>query len=113
MYAAVPRITPSIVGVFAGLVSVGSWLTLEPLVVPAAIKLDVRRLQVPVDHPRLVGRLEPRRDLDRHRDRLIARHRPAIEPLRERLSLDILKDQKPLPVDLLDAVDPRDVGVIQ
>ena len=45
--------------------------------------------------------------------RLIHRDRPLRDPVGERRSLDQLQHERPRPVALLDAVDLRDVGVVE
>jgi hypothetical protein len=60
-----------------------------------------------------VRRLDARGDLHRQLDRLVDRQRPAVEPVGERLALDILEHEVPRPVLLLDAVDPGEVRMVQ
>ena len=48
--------------------------------------LDVRRLEIAMDDAALVRRFERLRDLLEDRQRLARRHRPAVDPLRQRLA---------------------------
>ena len=61
----------------------------------------------------LVRRLQRLRDLARDRERLVQRHRPARDPLRQRLALDELEHQRTDAARLLDAVDVRDAVVVE
>ncbi len=74
-------------------------------------ELDVGRFQVAMDDALLVRGLECVGHLLRDGDRLVKRHRPARQALREVLSLDELHHQRERRLD--DAVDLRDVRVVQ
>jgi hypothetical protein len=79
----------------------------------AVCELDVRRFQVAVDDAALVGHGEGVGNLLRDADRLVNLERPVLEFLLERLALDQLHHDAGRPVDLLEAVDLRDVRMVQ
>ena len=75
--------------------------------------LDVGGLEVAVDDALLVRRLERRGDLERDGERLVGRDRAAREPLREVLALDQLHHKRMSFADVLEAVERRDVRVVE
>ena len=75
--------------------------------------VDVRGLEVAVEDALGVRGLERVRDLEREADRLVDRDGSARDALLERLAGDELEDEEAQGVDLLEAVDRRDVRVIQ
>jgi hypothetical protein len=66
-----------------------------------------------VDDPALVRVLDPFDDLPGDRERLVDRHRAALQPLLEGVAVDELHDEEPDADDLVVAVDGRDVGVVE
>ena len=76
-------------------------------------ELDVRGLQVAVDDPLLVRRLEGLGDLAGDGEGLVERERAALQPLGEVFALDELHDEGADAARLLEAVDRGDVGVLQ
>ena len=80
---------------------------------PVLTHLYVGGLQVPMDHPRLVRRLQCLGDLLRNGERLIERDRPLSDPVSQSRPLDQLQDERPRPLGFLDAVDGGDVGVVE
>ena len=74
---------------------------------------DVGGLQVTVDDPLLVRRLQRLRDLLRDRQRVVEGDLSARDPLRQVLALDQLHDQGTDAARFLQAVNVGDVGVIQ
>ena len=74
---------------------------------------DVLRLHVAVDHVGEVRGLEPAADLDRVGGRLVERQPAvAVDPLLERLAVDVLEDDVGVAVLVVAGVDDRDhVGV--
>ena len=72
---------------------------------PGLGKHDVRRLEVPVEDPSLVGRLEPFRHLPQQRERFLHRNRSLRYPLSESLTRDQLHHQKLLAVRLFELDD--------
>ena len=74
---------------------------------------DVGRLQVAVDDPAFVRRLERFRDLNADGDRLVQRDRPARDPIRQVLPADQFHRQEVDRFHTVQAMDHRDVGVIQ
>ena len=56
--------------------------------------LHVRRLEIAVNDPLLVGRFERLGDLPRHWQRLVERHRAPREPLRQVLAIHELHRQR-------------------
>ena len=76
-------------------------------------QLDVRGLQIAVDDALFVCRLERVGNLPCDRERLVERNRAAGDSLREVLALDQLHDQRRGVTRLLEAVDLRDVRVVQ
>ena len=111
--------------VMAGVVSVGDWDTFgdEPAVgsiafaspksstftVPSARHLDVRGLEIAMDDPLLVRRLERFGDLFRDQERLINRDRSTRDPLREVLALNQFHHERADSVTMFKAVDVGDV----
>jgi hypothetical protein len=75
--------------------------------------LDVGRLQVAMDDPLLVRRLECFRNLPRDWQRLVNGNRPVRDSFGERRSFDQLHDQRADTVRLFQAIDLRDVRVIE
>ena len=63
--------------------------------------------------PLLVRRLERPGDLTGDLEALVDRHRPAGDPLGERVALDELEHERLDPSRLLEAVDRGDVGVVE
>ena len=80
---------------------------------PSGANLDVRGLQIAMDDPLLVRRLERLGDLLRDRQRLVERNRAPRDPLREILALDEFHDERLHAVGVLQAVDRRDVRMVQ
>jgi hypothetical protein len=76
-------------------------------------QLDVGRLQIAVHDALLVRRLHPLGYLAGEGDRFVHRYGAAADPLGQRRSLDELQHQRPDAVRLDDAVDRRDVRVVQ
>ena len=66
-----------------------------------------------MDHPGVVRRLDTGGDLGRKIERLVHADRAAVDPVGERLALDVIEDEVLGAVLLLDAVDARDVGMVQ
>jgi hypothetical protein len=83
------------------------------LTVPAGVTLDVGRFQIAMDDPLLVGGIERIRDLPRQGERLCERHRATREPVGQRLAVHQLHDERADVGAVLDAIDRRDVGVIE
>ena len=133
MYAAVPRMIPAAVPVWA---RVGDCDRSAEDVAPALAAprlrqaevehldlavwrdLHVGRLQVAVDDALLVRVLEGLGDLLGDSDRLVDRNRPALQSLREVLALDQLHDQDVRLRSVrerhaLEAVEVGDVGVVE
>ena len=76
---------------------------------------DVRRFQVAVDNPALVGRIERVGELARDRNRLSGGHAvtPIADAVGQRLALDQLEDEPGDAVGLFESVNRRDVRVIE
>ena len=74
---------------------------------------DVRGLQVTMDDASFVRGLESVGDLVSDRDGLTERHRPLRDAIGERLSLDELENEGVNVCRILDAVDRRDVRVVE
>ena len=129
MYPAVPRITPATVPLDA---SVGdsegfsgqrrhSALArprfceseVEDLRGPGGGHLHVGGLQIAVNDAPLVRRLQGLGNLPGDVEGLLHRKRTATEPLGEILALDEFEDQKRGAVHLLEAVDARDMRVVE
>jgi len=73
--------------------------------------LHIARLEVAVDDPALVRRLDRQRDLAAEIECPLERQRPARDALGQRLALNVLERQEPMPALILfDPVDSRDVG---
>ena len=70
--------------------------------------LGVRR-----DDTLLMRRLEGFSDLLGNRQRLVYGNRPLRDPIRQRRPLNQLQDERPRPLGFLDAVDLRDVGMVE
>jgi hypothetical protein len=80
---------------------------------PVERQTDVGRLEVAVDHARVVRRLEPLGDLASDRERLRDRERAAPQPVLERLAGHELEREEVEPIRVIDAVDLRDAGVVE
>ena len=80
---------------------------------PSAPHFDVRGLQISMDDALLVRRLERLGDLLRDRQRVVERNRAARDPLRQIVTLDEFHDEGAHPAGFFEAVDVRDVRVIQ
>ncbi len=76
-------------------------------------QLDVRWLQVPVDDPLLVSGFEGLGDLLRDRQCLVDWNRALCDSVGERRPLDQFHDERRHAVALLEAVDVRDVRMVQ
>ena len=129
MYAAVPRITPRIV--IAGEVIVGEFarfadadlaLTRSDRFRQAEVQhldraigsqLDVRGLEIAMDDPLLVCRFERFGNLLRDGQRLVERDRAARDALRQVVALDQLHHDRAHTAAFFEAVDVRDVRVIE
>ena len=85
----------------------------EDLDLPVGRELDVGGLEVAVDDPLLVRRLERLGDLPRDGEGLVERQRAALQPFGEVFALDELHDEGADAARLLEAVDRGDVGVLQ
>ena len=86
---------------------------IEHLDGPVLAHLDIRGLQIPVDHPRLMRRFEGLGDLLRYWQRLVQGDRPLRDPVGEGRAFDQLQHQCPRPLGFLDAVDGGDVRVVE
>ena len=75
--------------------------------------LDICGLQIAVNDAALVGGIEGIGDLTRDVHRLFHRHGASRQPIRECVALDELHDQRVRRGRFLEAVDVRDVRVIQ
>ena len=75
--------------------------------------LDVRRLEVAVHDALRVRGFERLRNLSRDRQRLVWRDRPGRDPIGEGWPLDHLEHERRYMIGRLEAVDRRDVGMIQ
>ena len=75
--------------------------------------LDVGWLQVPMDDPLLVRRFERLGDLRRHRQRLVDRNGPPRDPIGERRAFDQLHHQRVQAAGIFEAMDLRDVRMIE
>jgi hypothetical protein len=73
----------------------------------------VARLQIAVHDAVLVGRFESLGNLARDGQRLIERHRPARDPLRQVVAFDQLHHQRLPAVRFFQAVNDGDVGMVQ
>ena len=78
-----------------------------------ALQHDVRRLQIAMDDPFLVRRLERLGDLPRNRERLGDRQRPAREAIGKGRALDQFEDQRRHAIDFFESVDRADVRMIE
>ena len=74
---------------------------------------DVRRFQITMNDPAFVRGFQRLRDLPRNRQRLIDRTRSARDPLREVFALDQLHDQCERVARPFEAVNLRDVRMIE
>src|SRR5262245_47034069 len=75
--------------------------------------LDVRWLQIAVNDPLLMGGFERIGNLTCHGHRVVNWQRPGLQSLGERLALDKFEDQKLCSGGFLEAVDGRDVWMVQ
>ena len=66
-----------------------------------------------MNDPLLVRGLERVRDLPGHGERFFCRNRPRRDPLRERLALDELENERLDVARFLETVDRRNVGMVQ
>ena len=66
-----------------------------------------------MDDAALVRGVQGLRDLTRDRERVSERQRTLRDPFRQRLALDELEHQCGAAIDVLEAVDRADVGMIQ
>ena len=128
MYAAVPRITPILV-IMAGQVMVGdvvaSMLPADTgsrafanpksstFTVPSAPELDVSGFEIAMNDALLVRRFQCLGDLLGDGQCLVERNRPLRDTVRERRSLDQLHHERADTVALFEAVDLRDVRMVQ
>ena len=71
------------------------------------------RLQIPVDDPLAVRLVQRIRDLDGDLQRLFQRQRPFLQPLGQRLPVEILHDPEVDPVLRADVMEGADVRVVQ
>ena len=85
----------------------------EDLGLPARGHEDVRGLEVAVDDPLRVGRLEGVRDLGPQVEERAELERPLADPLRERLPLQQLHGDEVLALVLVDRVHGADAGVVE
>jgi hypothetical protein len=85
----------------------------EDLHVAVGSQHDVGRLQVAVDDPVLVRRLQPVGDLAGDPHDLVRRHRPLLHAPAQVLPLHQLHHQEADPAFLLETVDRGDVGMLQ
>ena len=76
-------------------------------------ELDVRGLQVPMDHASFVGGLQGLGDLFRYWQGFIERNGALFDPVCQGRPLDQLQHQGTSVVSFLKAVDGRDAGVVQ
>ena len=74
---------------------------------------DVRRLQIAVNDPLLVGGFQCLCDLFGNRECLVQRNRALGDPIRERRALDQLHHERVGAAGVFNAVDVRDVGMVQ
>ena len=130
MYAAVPRTMPKPVSM-AGLVMVGDC---DPCVAarrvllgrqrlrepevqhlhgPVRAQLDVRRLEIAMDDALLVRGFKRVRDLFRDQQRFVDRDRPACNALRQIVAFDQFHHQGANTAGLFEAVDVRDIRMVQ
>ena len=75
--------------------------------------LDIRRLQVPVDDPVLMCRLQRLGDLPRDRQRVGDLHRASSDQIGQCLALYQFHDQPAYAAGFFEAVNDDDVGMIQ
>ena len=74
---------------------------------------DVRGLQVAMDDAALVRGVQGIGDLSRDRERVSERQRTLRDPFRQRLALDELEHECGAAIDVLEAINRADVGMIQ
>ncbi len=127
MYAAVPRITPAVV---AACVTVGEAERLgsdpersadpalarpksSTFTAPSGLSITFPGFRSRCTTPRLVRRLDARRDLPAHVQRFVHRQRAARDTPRQRLALDQLEHQIAMTLDLFETVDARDVRMVE
>ena len=126
MYAAVPRIIPACV--IAGVVIVGDCVIL-PATATGSIALaspksstftravgadlDIRGFQIAMDDPLLVRRFERLGDLLGDGQRLVEGNRASRNALRQILALDEFHDEGVDVTRMFEAVNDRDVGMVQ
>jgi hypothetical protein len=70
-------------------------------------------LQVAVDDSRAAGLVQGARDLDAVAEHLVDGKRALLQPLGERLAIDVFHDEVDDPVLLAHVVDRADVGMVQ
>ena len=80
---------------------------------PVRAQLDVRGLQIAVDDALLVRGLERFGDLFRNRQRFVDRDRPARNALRQIVALDQFHHQRANTAGFFEAVDVRDIRMVQ
>ena len=80
---------------------------------PVALHLDVGGLQVAMDDAGLVRRFQSVRELRGDGEHLVGRHRSPGDARFQRRTLDQLQHQRPHAAVFLDAVDLRDVRVVE
>ena len=81
--------------------------------VPSVRHLDVRGLEIPVDNPLFVRGFKCLGDLSHDGQRFLERDRAAGDPLRKIVALDEFHDERADPSAFFEAMDVRDVRVIQ
>ncbi len=86
---------------------------IEHLHRPVVGQFDIRRLEVAMDDPALVCRIERVGDLPRNRDHVARWQRTLRDALGQRGSVHELHRDRVVPVSLFDTVDLGDVRVIQ
>ena len=86
---------------------------IEQLDVAARRDLDVRRLQIAMNHAAIVCGVERFSDGLRDADGLAHRDRAAAQPLLERDAFDKLQHQRANAIDLDGVVDGGDAGMVQ
>ena len=80
---------------------------------PRPCQHDVARLQIPVDDPLPVRLVQRIRDLNSNLQCLIQRQRALLQPVGQRLALQVLHDQEVDPVLAADVVEGANVRVIE
>ena len=81
--------------------------------VPSGADLDVGGFQIAMDDALIVRGFEGLRDLLRDRQRVGERHRSARDQHREVVAFDEFHDQRAHAAQVLEAVDVRDIGMVQ